>query len=631
MVKYDLSILIPARNEEWVSQTVKNILENKRGKTEVLVGLDGQWASPGIPDHPDVTIIYSSEAIGQRARTNQLCKASTAKYVMKLDAHCALDEGFDIKMMEEMQDNWTMVPALYNLHVFNWKCKKCGNEWYMGAEPKRCQKADTDGNKPEHVNEACDNTSEFEKVLVFKPRLNKRSEFFRFDTDMHFQYHGKRKFSEDAQGDIAETMSIQGSCFMLTRDKYWELDICQEDFGSWGQQGVEVACKTWLSGGRVVVNKSTWYAHMFRTQDGFGFPYPLSQSQVQRARAFSKELFLDNTWPLQIHPLIWLIDKFKPLDHSAPRSANRGRGQSPDWHTEAGKEIYEYAQKKGEEFYKTHPEAKKQAPHWMDCNCVCHGFGAENEANSCPHCQPEKYPNYTTATKGIIYYTDNQLNLKISHAVQKQLKKIGIPIVSASLKPMDLGKNIHMKGLTRGYEAYFRQILSALEASSADIIYICEHDWLYHPSHFEFIPPTKDTFYYNWNWWRVRSSDGHAVKYDTQLQPGMVAYREILVEHYRKVIKMLEEIGFTGENANKIGFEPGTHKRIKEFENEKAERFDSEFPLIDIRHTNNLTASKWSPDAFRNPKNAQGWTENDNEIPGWGKIYGRFEEFLKEI
>ncbi len=53
------------------------------------------------------------------------------------------------------------------------------------------------------------------------------------------------------EGDLVETMSLQGSCFMMTRKKYWELDICSEDFNSWGQQGVEVACKTWLSGGKV--------------------------------------------------------------------------------------------------------------------------------------------------------------------------------------------------------------------------------------------------------------------------------------------------------------------------------------------------------------------------------------------
>jgi len=55
---------------------------------------------------------------------------------------------------------------------------------------------------------------------------------------------------------------------MLTREKYWELNICDESLGSWGSQGIEVACKTWLSGGKCLVNHSTWYAHMFRTQGG---------------------------------------------------------------------------------------------------------------------------------------------------------------------------------------------------------------------------------------------------------------------------------------------------------------------------------------------------------------------------
>jgi len=42
----------------------------------------------------------------------------------------------------------------------------------------------------------------------------------------------------------------------------------------------------------------------------------------------------------------------------------------------------------------TTTEEKKAAPHWMDCNCECHGFGDVND--SCPHCKPDKYPTYTT-------------------------------------------------------------------------------------------------------------------------------------------------------------------------------------------------------------------------------------------
>lgn len=558
-MKYDLSVLIPARNEQFLALTVESLLKNIRGKTEIIIVLDGEWADPGIPDDERVTVVYHPESVGQRAATNDAAKLSKAKYVMKLDAHCTVDEGFDVKMIEAMQDNYTMVPAMYNLHAFNWKCKKCGNTWYQGPTPRYCCK-DREGKLK---NNRC-NSQEFERVMVWKPRENRKSYFFRFDKTLHFQYWGAFKDRPEAQGDIAETMSLQGSCFMLTRDKYWELKICDEEFGSWGQQGVEVAVKTWLSGGRVVVNKKTWYSHMFRTQGGdFGFPYPLSGRQVDHARKYSRELLQGDKWEKAIHPFSWLLEKFYPI---------------PDWH-EGGSIVKDFKR------------------------------------------------------KGIIYYTDNQLNLKIAHAVKKQIKKMGLPIVSSSLKPMDFGKNVHIKR-ERGYKTYFLQILAALEASDAEIIFFCEHDWLYHPSHFDFLPERKDTFYYNSNWWRVRASDGHAVHYDTQLVPTIVGYRETLIDYYRQAIKHLEELTITlgseSKAALRVGFEPGTHKRVPFTGNYKVEWFSSEYPNIDIRHDNNLTASKWSPDAFRSPKNAQGWKETDI-IPGWGKIKGRFSELLSNI
>jgi hypothetical protein len=113
--------------------------------------------------------------------------------------------------------------------------------------------------------------------------------------------------------DINETMSLQGSCFMCTRDKYWELGICDEEFGSWGSQGIEVACKFWLSGGRVLVNKKTWYAHMFRTKPNFSFPYHLSGRQTQHAKHRAKDLFFNNKWDKQKKPLSWLVEKFAPI------------------------------------------------------------------------------------------------------------------------------------------------------------------------------------------------------------------------------------------------------------------------------------------------------------------------------
>jgi hypothetical protein len=59
---------------------------------------------------------------------------------------------------------------------------------------------------------------------------------------------------------------------------------------------------------------STWYAHLFRTQGGdFGFPYKQDNKQVEGARKYSQQLFLDNAWPKQVRPLSWLIDRFAPV------------------------------------------------------------------------------------------------------------------------------------------------------------------------------------------------------------------------------------------------------------------------------------------------------------------------------
>ena len=115
-MKYDLSILIPARNEEFLGKTIEDIFKNIRGKTEVIAVLDGYWPNPGLIDDPRLTVIHFTESVGQREGTNYAAKLSRAKYLMKCDAHCAFDEGFDVKMMDNMQDSWTMVPEMRNLH-----------------------------------------------------------------------------------------------------------------------------------------------------------------------------------------------------------------------------------------------------------------------------------------------------------------------------------------------------------------------------------------------------------------------------------------------------------------------------------------------------------------------------------
>jgi hypothetical protein len=305
-----------------------------------------------------------------------------------------------------------------------------------------------------------------------------------------------------------------------------------------------------LSGGKVIVNQKTWYAHLFRTSGDFTFPYPQSGNQVQAAKKQVKELFFDNKWEGQIYPLSWLVERFWPV---------------PGWSEEQLEQL-------------------------------------------------KSWPLQRDLSKGAIYYTDNEAPENIAQNVRDQILKGIDNVVSCSLKPIEFGHNVVLP-LERGYLTMAKQILAALEALNTDIVYFTEHDVLYHPSHFQFIPSNKDKYYYNTNVWKVRASDGHAMRVDDCRQlSGLVCFRETAVKHYRRRVELIEQNGF----SRKMGFEPGTHNRAERVDDLKSEKFESEFPNIDIRHDKNLTNSRWSPNEFRDKRYTKGWQESTVEnINGW--------------
>lgn len=304
----DLSVLIPARNEMFLKNTVEDILKNSEADTEVVVVLDGSWADPQLRQHERVNIIYVNKAIGQRAATNLACRLAKGKYVMKMDAHCSFDKGFDKKMVNmfaEVGDNVTMLPIMRNLWAFDWKCYDCGWKCYQanGKDGMRCGDC---------------NSSNMRRKMVWKGKSNPQSTSYCFNSEPRFMYFEDYKhrpeYIEDKETKrVTETMSIQGSCFMLTREKYWELNICDESFGSWGNQGIEVACKTWLTGGRVLVNHNTWYAHLFRTNDNLKFPWPVSGRDQLKTKAKVRKAIWEGKINGQIHPVSWLVEKFWPV------------------------------------------------------------------------------------------------------------------------------------------------------------------------------------------------------------------------------------------------------------------------------------------------------------------------------
>ncbi|MBU2177765.1 MAG: hypothetical protein KJ556_21945, partial [Gammaproteobacteria bacterium] len=461
--------------------------------------------------------------------------------------------------IKDMQPDWVVLPRMYALDAFHRICKVCGAEHQQGSMSEKC--------------EQCGGI-EYDKKIIWLPKKNKKTDYMWFDINLRMAYFDanylspygkdieelKKKYSHKirpfAKHNITDVMCGIGACWFLERERFWAFGGLDEAHGSWGQMAVEIACKAWLSGGRHVVNKNTWFAHLSRTQPGFSWPYPISNGEVEVARKHSKELWLNNKWDRQKRQLSFIIDKFSPL------------------------------------------------PGWDKSN----------------HCK-------RAVKKGIIYYTDNCLQERFAIVVRNQLKRIanGHEVISVSQWPIDFGFNITTKE-QRSVLTMFKQILLGLEKSNADIVFLCEHDVIYHKSHFNFEPEKKDVYYYNVNVWKVDAKTGQALYYYTKQTSGLCAYRDLLVEHYRKRIEIVEKNGFKRE----MGFEPGTHQPPRGIDTHTAKDYYSDFPNIDIRHDNNLTANRFKKEQFRSEKSIQGWKES-GEIFGWGITKGRFNEFLKEL
>ena len=225
--------------------------------------------------------------------------------------------------------------------------------------------------------------------------------------------------------------------------------------------------------------------------------------------------------------------------------------------------------------------------------------------------------------KEIIYYTDNRLKDPVYHEVQKQLIKSKLPIISASLKPINFGNNQVIDG-QRSYPTMVKQIISCLERSTAQYVFFCEHDVLYPISHFDFTPIRNDIFYYDENIWRWWFGGDKVIQHDRMLPLSvMCANRELTLDHYKRRQKMIKDLGWSEIRSREprwarlIGYEPGTKKKKRGgFSDDDFDIWHSEYPVVDIRHKKTFTSPKIHLKDFKH--NPKWWKEMDMTlIPGW--------------
>jgi outer membrane receptor protein involved in Fe transport len=119
-------------------------------------------------------------------------------------------------------------------------------------------------------------------------------------------WRSRRKDRADVLLD--ETMVIQGSFYMMHREHWNSIGPLDEsNYGPFTQEGIEIALKTWLGGGKVMVEKQAWYAHKHRS---FGRVVSPRGVDVRRGNAYSRDYWLNNRWEGRKHDLAWLIQRF---------------------------------------------------------------------------------------------------------------------------------------------------------------------------------------------------------------------------------------------------------------------------------------------------------------------------------
>jgi hypothetical protein len=165
-------------------------------------------------------------------------------------------------------------------------------------------------------------------------------------------------------------------------------------------------------------------------------------------------------------------------------------------------------------------------------------------------------------------------------------------------------------------------VLKGLEEVDADVVYLCEHDIVYHPSHFKFMPTEEGIFYYDYNRWSVCDETGKAVFYYTDVPSMMCGLKSTLIDHYSRCVAMVEKEGW----RSRYGYSPPKGLPRNKRKGKRLTYF-ADFPSLDIRRKDAWTKKRMDKKQFRSERGRVGWTESGS-VPYWGQLEGNFKEFI---
>jgi glycosyltransferase involved in cell wall biosynthesis len=311
-----LSVIIPSRQPEFLQKTIDDLLQKAEGEIEVIVVLDGYWPTPMITGDNRVSIIHQGEVhdnFGMRAAINAGMALARGEYVMKVDEHVLMDQGYDVKLAADCEDDWIVVPRRYRLDAEKWEVID-------------------DGRPP------------IDYMYIAYPYsrpFDRRCGLYGGGID-------KQRHQDRADKLIDDTMSWQGSCWFMKKayfEKLFPDGLNDELYGPFNHEAQELGFTCQLSGGRLVVNKKTFYAHLHKGKGGKGYGFSKEQyrkheTYKEKARRYAMNYWL--TTEDYEHNFGWLVDQFNPPGWPANWPEQIKEDAKSDWSRDPSKQPSEW-------------------------------------------------------------------------------------------------------------------------------------------------------------------------------------------------------------------------------------------------------------------------------------------------
>lgn len=319
MIKGQVSVVIPACNEGFLQATIDSLIAGAAGDVQIIPVIDGgPWPNPPLRDDKRVWVMRHNESQGMRQSFNAAAQIASGEYLMKCDGHCIFAPGWDRALKADCDGDWLVVPTRHSID---------GEAW------KRHPQDGTTAVKHRHFNYHYLTFPYSESMYgyglhgkTFSPNRDRAHPRV---PSMNARVNAMR-----AGYPIDDLMSFQGSCWFTPAASFRRLGPLDWHNYYFYAESIETGMRQWASGGRVVINKNTWYAHFHKgnnnlhTIDGrVGRGFFLNVRRKRASEAFATDFWLNDRWPNTVLTFEKFIERFSWLMDLIPA----GEKWPTDW------------------------------------------------------------------------------------------------------------------------------------------------------------------------------------------------------------------------------------------------------------------------------------------------------------